>query len=475
MLAIDGVGFDWSDMAEEQVQTNMALITFSDSELNQTEFTATTYKRGLATLKEQLITYRKNTVPFSEEVGVFKREVACKDYEINVLKSEFEKVKQEKEGIEFKIKKFDKASKYLDKLLESHKTDKSKKGLGYSVVPLPHPLIYNRPKKLDLSYSDIDEFKKPEFKGYGSKDSKIESNVVCDKKSDDSKENSDNSLVKEQVSKDTSSFVESSLNVDKETVFLLIKRVNYNYTTKRTHPNAQRNIVPRAVLMKIGLKTFNTTRTVNTAHPKSIVFSAKPMSCFPKTAQSTVRRPFQSKTALSNKRFTHKVNTAKAQAVNTARPQAVNTARPKIVKTARPNSAVVNAVNVNQENAIKASASLFEGRLLIYIQSKHGWKDMLYQKVSDEVVHKELSDRIERAATTASSLEAEPDSGSGPRCQDTMLGDVDAQTRFETTSIQSNDPPLSRGYTLGSGKDNMKLLELMELCTKLSKMLHKNR
>ncbi|GJU65640.1 putative ribonuclease H-like domain-containing protein [Tanacetum coccineum] len=44
------------------------------------------------------------------------------------------------------------------------------------------------------------------------------------------------------------------------------------------------------------------------------------------------------------KRFTHKVNTAKAQAVNTARPQAVNTARPKAVKTARPNSAVVNAV-----------------------------------------------------------------------------------------------------------------------------------
>ncbi|GKE03312.1 ribonuclease H-like domain-containing protein [Tanacetum coccineum] len=26
MLVIDGVGFDWSDMAEEQVQTNMALM-----------------------------------------------------------------------------------------------------------------------------------------------------------------------------------------------------------------------------------------------------------------------------------------------------------------------------------------------------------------------------------------------------------------------------------------------------------------
>ncbi|GJR66308.1 putative ribonuclease H-like domain-containing protein [Tanacetum coccineum] len=200
MLAIDGVGFYWSDMAEEQVQTNMALMAFSDSEvyndktcsktclknyetlkkqcddlivkLNQTEFTAATYKRGLATVEEQLITYRKNEVLFSEEVAVLKREVACKDYEINVLKSEFEKVKQEKEGIEFKIEKFDKASKDLDKLLGSQITDKSKKGLGYNVVPPPHPLIYNRPKKLDLSYSGLDEFKEPEFKSYGSEDSK---------------------------------------------------------------------------------------------------------------------------------------------------------------------------------------------------------------------------------------------------------------------------------------------------------------
>ncbi|GJQ96655.1 hypothetical protein Tco_0007794 [Tanacetum coccineum] len=95
-------------------------------------------------------------------------------------------------------------------------------------------------------------------------------------------------------------------------------------------------------------------------------------------------------------------------------------------------------------------------------------------KVGDEAVHKELGDRMERAATTTSSLEAEQDSGSGLRCQDTILGDVNAQTRLETTSKQSYDPPLSRGYTLGSGEDSLKLLELMELCTKLSNMLHKN-
>ncbi|GKD38853.1 hypothetical protein Tco_1259060, partial [Tanacetum coccineum] len=174
MLAINGIGFNWSNMVEEHVQSNMALMAFSVS---------------------------KNEVLFSEEVAVLKREVACKDYEINVLKSEFEKVKQEKEGIEFKIEKFGKASKDLDKLLGSQITDKSKKGLGYIVVPPPRPLIYNRPNKLDLSYSGLDEFKEPGFNRYGTENSKKESNVVCDKKSDDSKENSNNSLVKEQVSK----------------------------------------------------------------------------------------------------------------------------------------------------------------------------------------------------------------------------------------------------------------------------------
>ncbi|GKE82419.1 hypothetical protein Tco_1552419, partial [Tanacetum coccineum] len=48
------------------------------------------------------------------------------------------------------------------------------------------------------------------------------------------------------------------------------------------------------------------------------------------------------------------------------------------------------------------------------------------KKVGNEAVYKELGDRMERAVTTASSLEAEQGSGSGPRCQDTILGDVDA-------------------------------------------------
>ncbi|GJW74669.1 hypothetical protein Tco_0134039 [Tanacetum coccineum] len=187
-------------------------------------------------LVESCITYKKNEVLFSEEIGVLKRDVACKDSEINVRKSGFEKVKQEKDGIDFKIEKFDKASKDLDQLLGSQISDKCKKGLGYSAFPLPHPLIYNRPNKLDLSYSGLDEFKEPEFKGYGPKDSEQESNVVCDKKSDNSKENYEESLVEEQVSQDTNSFVESSPKVDKETVFPVNKKVEFTKPKNNEKP-----------------------------------------------------------------------------------------------------------------------------------------------------------------------------------------------------------------------------------------------
>nr|GEV59907.1 hypothetical protein [Tanacetum cinerariifolium] len=45
--------------------------------------------------------------------------------------------------------------------------------------------------------------------------------------------------------------------------------------------------------------------------------------------------------------------------------------------------------------------------------------------------------------------------GDRPRCQETTLGDTDAQTRFETTSKQSHDPPLLEVNTFRSREDGM--------------------
>ncbi|GJX87506.1 hypothetical protein Tco_0339520, partial [Tanacetum coccineum] len=103
--------------------------------------------------------------------------------------------------------------------------------------------------------------------------------------------------------------------------------------------------------------------------------------------------------------------------------------------------------------------------------------------VADEAVYKEMDDNLERAATTATSLDAEQDrgntnktqskatlneqsslgtsSGSGPRRQETM-GDTIAQTGFENVSKSSNDSLLAGVNTPRSDEDSMKLKELME-------------
>ncbi|GJV21717.1 ribonuclease H-like domain-containing protein [Tanacetum coccineum] len=313
MLAIDGVGFDWSDRGSKN--------------------------KGLATLEEKF-TYRKNEVLFSEEVAVLKREVDCKDYEINLDLSysgrdEFNEPEFKGYATENKQESKD-TSSFVESSLN---VDKETVFPVDKKVESVKPKNHEKPVKKSVRYAEMYRSQTPrgnQRNWNGQKSNQLGSDFVMYNKA---------------------CFICGSFNHvqaqckyhQREGMIYgnTYKRVNYNYTTNKTHPNAQRNMVPRAVLMKTGLKTFNTARTVNTAHPKSIVFSAKPISCFSKTSQSTVRRPFQTKTSLTNKRFTHNVNTAKAQAVNTA--------RPKTVKTARPNFAVVNAVRVNQANVVKAS------------------------------------------------------------------------------------------------------------------------
>ncbi|GJR68709.1 retrovirus-related pol polyprotein from transposon TNT 1-94 [Tanacetum coccineum] len=105
--------------------------------------------------ENQIVTYKKNEVRFSEEVAVLKREVGYKEYDLSVVKADLEKVKQEKDGIDFKI------------------------------------------KGLDLSYTwNFDEFKEPEINRIAPRDSVLKPNTVCDKESDNSEENTDDSFGK---------------------------------------------------------------------------------------------------------------------------------------------------------------------------------------------------------------------------------------------------------------------------------------
>ncbi|GJY71517.1 ribonuclease H-like domain-containing protein [Tanacetum coccineum] len=389
MLAIDGVGFDWSDMAEEQVQTNMALMAFLDYEVTNDKSCSKTYLKNYETLKKQCddLIVKLNQTEFTAATykRVLKREVACKDYEIGVLKSEFEKVKQEKKGIEFKIEKFDNASKCLDQLLGSQITDKSKKGLGYSDVSPPHPLIYNRPTKLDLSYSSLDEFKEPEFTSYGPKDNKIESNIVYDKKS---YENSNDSLVEFVKPKKNEKLVKKSVRYTEmyrspsprgnqrnwngqksnqlgsdfvmynKAYFICgsfdhvqinyphhqrkrmmtrnnYNRVDYDYYAKTSHPSTHRNMTPRAVLWKSGLTPLSTARHVNTVRPK-VVNTARP--------------------------YTTPVNTIMANGVN-----AVKTSACWVWRPTRPNGASLGKPQMNDLAFVDSGCSRYMTGNIAYL------------------------------------------------------------------------------------------------------------
>nr|GEV13963.1 reverse transcriptase domain-containing protein [Tanacetum cinerariifolium] len=461
MVAIDGVSFDWSYMAEDEVPTNIAFLAFSDSkvytnntcsktylksyetltkqyddlkiEFNKSKFNLVVYKKGLASIEDQLVFYKNNETTLCENIVVLTRDMSIKDSKINVLKSELEKIKQEKEGIQLKIENFDNASKSLDKLSGSQITEISKNGLGfqsYNIVPPPIALVYNTerclPPKTDLSYSGLEEFKQPQFESYGPKSCKIKSKNASKDIPNKLKEYPDAPLVKDRVSDNKDCSVESPVVVEKKTFVPTVAkvkvdrpkqqekpvrktvryaemyrsqgprrnqrnlnnlksqqlgsnyvmfnkacficgsfkhvqancnyhqrermvfgnnyiRVTYNNSTRKTHLSAHKKMAPRAVLMKTGLRPLNTARHVNTAHPKTIVYSARTMSRFSKSAQPTVKRPYQQRTTLTNKSISQKVKTTKGK-FYTVGPKAVNTARPRPVNTARPNSAVINVV-----------------------------------------------------------------------------------------------------------------------------------
>ncbi|GKA49488.1 hypothetical protein Tco_0742561 [Tanacetum coccineum] len=179
-------------------------------------FNLANYKRGLASVEEQLVFYKKNEVLFCEQPIVLKRDISYKDSEISMLKSELEKLMQEKESNQLKIEKFDNASKSLDKLIRSQIPDKSRKGLGfviYNVVPPPPTGLFAL-ANLDLSHSGLEDFKQPKFEGYGPKTSRS----VSEDTSNKVRETPDAPLVEELMSND---------KLEKKTDFPTVARIRY--------------------------------------------------------------------------------------------------------------------------------------------------------------------------------------------------------------------------------------------------------
>nr|GEU62177.1 hypothetical protein [Tanacetum cinerariifolium] len=124
LMVINEVGWDWSYMANED--ENHALVAEEEA---PTEFALMA-----KTSAESKVCHR-----------------------IESLTNELELLKKEKGELDTKLTGFQTASKNLDNLLESQRSEKNKEGLGYSAVPPPPAQVYSLPKK-DMSWTGLFEF-----------------------------------------------------------------------------------------------------------------------------------------------------------------------------------------------------------------------------------------------------------------------------------------------------------------------------
>nr|GFD23718.1 hypothetical protein [Tanacetum cinerariifolium] len=95
------------------------------------------YKLVLSRVEARLVEFKTQEIKFCKQIRGLKRDVKVRNNKIENLMNELEQVKKEKEGLDNKLTGFESASKDLDTLLGSQRTDKNKEGLGYNTVPPP--------------------------------------------------------------------------------------------------------------------------------------------------------------------------------------------------------------------------------------------------------------------------------------------------------------------------------------------------
>ncbi|GJT38191.1 mutator type transposase [Tanacetum coccineum] len=143
-----------------KTSTNTELSNVLNEELSDCETDLYNYKRGLSQVEARLVEFKNNEIKFCERIRVLERDLELRDNKIENLRNELEEVKKEKESIDFKIEKFDNASKDLDCLLGTQRSVKDKTGMGlneYTNVPPPPAQVYSPPKN-DLSWTGLPEF-----------------------------------------------------------------------------------------------------------------------------------------------------------------------------------------------------------------------------------------------------------------------------------------------------------------------------
>ncbi|GJX45935.1 putative ribonuclease H-like domain-containing protein [Tanacetum coccineum] len=161
LIVQDGLGYDWSYIAQDE-PTEFALMAYtsnssgSDTEvqscsknyvktyeklqkqfdeqrqtLSKANLEIIAYQLGLESVEAQLVVHQKNEAVYEEKIAVLEFEVKDKSNAVTRLKNQLDETLREKDDLKAKLEQFETSSKNLNKLINSQLSSKDKTGLGY--------------------------------------------------------------------------------------------------------------------------------------------------------------------------------------------------------------------------------------------------------------------------------------------------------------------------------------------------------
>ncbi|GJS18406.1 putative ribonuclease H-like domain-containing protein [Tanacetum coccineum] len=367
LVSKDGLGYDWSDQAEEG-PTNFAFMAYtssscssSDSEVstcskaclksnetlkehydnlkkdfNKSQLNVGAYKVGLESVEARLDMYKKNEAIVEKDIKNLKLDVMLRDNALTELRKKFEKIQVSdklKTGVGYDSQVVD------SQVFDSQVTDKYKIGEGCHAVQPPYTGNY-MPLKSDLVLADEDDYvfsesvtsvlavATSEAKTSELKPKSVSEPLIEDWISDSEDENETEFKSKQRKPSFAKvEFIKSNehVKIPRESV----EKVENNKQAKYPRKNNQSSKVAVSI---------NTARPINTAYPRPTVNYARPASNVFNRAHSHIRRPFNKFTTNKNNNLNEKVNTVRGN---------VTTVGPKVV---------VSDNKGHEANVVKASA-----------------------------------------------------------------------------------------------------------------------
>ncbi|KAI3680946.1 hypothetical protein L6452_35726 [Arctium lappa] len=218
LVSQQGMGFDWSDQAEEAIQNQALMAEVSDlptevisnlcsqncidtvkryrdhnqsmsDNLKRLEKDIKDYVKIVESFEEQIRGFQANELQHMYDTNYWKWEKDQYEFKLRQKEEECEKIKSEYEKAKLDIEKYSYASKAMDSILKVQIHDKIKPGIGYNTTPPPYNNNYIPPSSDLLETKDRKDL--PEG---ATKIDPLDEVVVEDKTKKETVKNKDNTV-----------------------------------------------------------------------------------------------------------------------------------------------------------------------------------------------------------------------------------------------------------------------------------------